>query len=606
MWTVCFLIALAVFAAGIVMMVLISKRAVKVSTTVTPYRVLFFCVAAATFILLIPIYSKQAGDPSSPGFLTVLRAVLITAQGTFRFFTADADSIMIAEHITADLGAIAPAYSLFLSLLLVAAPVLTITFVLLLFKDTAVQVKLLFARRKEVYAFSVLDERSITLAEDLRKNHPKSAIIFASVDESSDDLSSRAYAIKALCSSRDITALRLEKHNARGAESRTSGLYLYTISQDEHLNLTQAMHLIKTCGQVANSFLYVFCTLTESDLLLGDKKKTERAMRVFRVNEIRSMIYRYLYQDGIDLFHKARETENGVKTIHAVIVGLGSYGTELLKALSWVCQMPDYRLEVDAFDKDPQAEDRFAAQCPELIDPAYNGRYIRGDAFYDIRIHSGTDAGSRTFADEISRLKDVTCAFVTCGTDEENIRVSVSLRVLFERMHIKPTINAVVYDTYMKDALTDIADYKGNKYEIEHFGTLQETFSERVIMSSELEKAALLHHLQWGEEDSFWQYEYNYRSSMASALHMKIKTELRIAGIEKPEKDWTPEEAAVLMELEHCRWNAYMRSEGYIRGGCKATKNQDALGKMHFDIIPYEVLTDDEKEKDRRVGSKKV
>ena len=48
-----------------------------------------------------------------------------------------------------------------------------------------------------------------------------------------------------------------------------------------------------------------------------------------------------------------------------------------------------------------------------------------------------------------------------------------------------------------------------------------------------------------------------------------------------------------LKEQEHRRWNAYMRSEGFIYNA----KRFD-LGKMHSDIRPYSELPSSEKNKD--------
>ncbi|MBR5033920.1 MAG: hypothetical protein IKX71_01305, partial [Bacteroidales bacterium] len=106
---------------------------------------------------------------------------------------------------------------------------------------------------------------------------------------------------------------------------------------------------------------------------------------------------------------------NGDKQISAVIVGLGRYGTEMLKALSWYCQMDGYHVEIDVYDADEKAEDRFRALAPELMAEAYNGVVIPGEAEYTIRIHSGIDAGTKTFADEIGKRKGTTFAFVALG-----------------------------------------------------------------------------------------------------------------------------------------------------------------------------------------------
>jgi len=53
-----------------------------------------------------------------------------------------------------------------------------------------------------------------------------------------------------------------------------------------------------------------------------------------------------------------------------------------------------------------------------------------------------------------------------------------------------------------------------------------------------------------------------------------------------------------LPELEHKRWNAYMRSEGYVYSGShdRATRNDRA--KLHHDLIPFRALSKEEANKD--------
>lgn len=592
-WTTFLIVALSLFAAGVVAAAFIAKHTTRVSKFLTPFNTVFVGAFLMTFVLMLPVYYEMCRGADDP----VVKTILFTMQGTFQIFTVDADSSLILEYVNASIGAVASVYSVLLSVLFVVAPILTFGFVMLFFEKTAVWMRLLFIRFKDVYAFSELNERSIAFASDLRNKHPKAVIIFTSVPDEENELTEKADRIRAVCCQQEITALKLKNH------SRSKVMYLFMIGSDEHRNVNQAMELIKSCGQVENSFLYVFSVMTVSELLLSHSEQL--AMKVFRVNDIRSMIYNDFYENGQKLFDGVTPTKNGDKTIHAVIVGLGRYGTELLKTLVWYCQMPGYRFEVDVYDKDKLAKSKFTAQCPELMSPDHNGKYIPGDAFYTIRIHSGTDTDSMYFADSIRQMKDVTCAYAACGTDEENIRVAVNMRILFERMGAKPAIRAIVYDTDMKEALTKAVDFKENLYNIDCFGDLEQTYSEAVIMNSELEAEALRQHLKWKKDaDSFWRYEYNYRSSMATALHLKAKIDVGIKGIDKPKEERTPEEQTDLSSLEHCRWNAYMRSEGYVRGGSKKTKDKDMLGKRHFDLVPFNFLDADEVPKDERVGSK--
>ena len=119
------------------------------------------------------------------------------------------------------------------------------------------------------------------------------------------------------------------------------------------------------------------------------------------------------------------------------------------------------------------------------------------------------------------------------------------------------------------------------------------------MLGSDLEKIALERHLKWGKEDEFWNYEYNYRSSMASAIHSKVRILCGIPGADKPEDQRTIAERDGIEVLEHRRWNTYMRSEGYVYSGSPDRASRNDLGKMHHDLIPFELLSEEDKRKDK-------
>jgi len=194
-------------------------------------------------------------------------------------------------------------------------------------------------------------------------------------------------------------------------------------------------------------------------------------------------------------------------------------------------------------------------------------------------------------------------AIVALGDDDVNINTAVNLRMYFERMNIHPTIQAIVYNSQQKNALAGIKNYRGQEYDIEFIGDISSSYTEDVIIDSELEDLALERHLKWGDEEEFWAYEYNYRSSVASAIHLKARVNCGIPGASKKEEDLTIEEREIIESLEHRRWNAYMRAEGYIYSGSKDKSSRNDLGKMHHDLIDFSSLSEEEKRKDSKVGT---
>lgn len=595
-WNVFFGIAVVLIAAAIAAAAVIGKKAhMRTNRVITPYNVVLAGVFLATLILLLPVYYSVCEGAQG----RVLKTALFALHAAFQVFTIDADTSVILENISGDIGGIAPVYSAVVSVLYVVAPILTFGFLISFFKNASAYCQFFLQRRKDLYVFSELNERSLTLAADIKKEHPKCAFVFTDVFENNEEESyeriGRAKELGAICFKKDILAVDLKIH--------TSGkMHLFAIGTDESENIVQALRLIRKYGETKDSYLYVFTTRIESELLLSHNQGLP--MKVRRINEVQSLINRVLDERGIQLFEHALPDGNGEKKIHAVIAGLGAHGTEMLKALTWYCQMDGYHIEIDAFDKDELAEERLCALCPELMSEVYNGVSAAGEAEYTIRIHAGTDVETKTFADAIAAMKDVTYAFVALGSDENNVKTAVELRMLFERSGIKPVIHAVVLNSDEKNALTGITNYSGQPYDIGCIGDLASSFSESVIIGSELEKEALRCHLKWGREEEFWQYEYNYRSSVASAIHMKARIACGIPGAAKAEAELTPEEAETVSSLEHRRWNAYMRAEGYVYSGSKDKSSRNNLAKMHHDLVDFSTLSDEEKRKDRLVGSK--
>ncbi len=122
-----------------------------------------------------------------------------------------------------------------------------------------------------------------------------------------------------------------------------------------------------------------------------------------------------------------------------------------------------------------------------------------------------------------------------------------------------------------------------------------------MVLNSEIEELARLRHVSYTWEgqdkekhiDDFWRYEYNYMSSLASALHTVMKKKCNVPGIHKAVSERTPEELDICRRVEHRRWNAYMRSEGY-----RYSDKRNDMAKLHNCLVSFDDLPEDQKIKD--------
>ncbi|MBE6763478.1 MAG: hypothetical protein E7553_03860 [Ruminococcaceae bacterium] len=614
MWIVC--LAISTLFLLLIPAVILVNRAKERKKPCTQRKavgwvyILLAGVALSSVAMFFPIHAVQAGlMRETVGSLepltvigSILRALALSIFSTLQIFTAGAEFELVREGTACLQGCLAQYHGFVASLLYMVAPVFTFGAVLSLFKNAISYLRYyVIGRGKELYVFTEMNDRAMTLAEDIREKKPRSMIVFTDVyeenSENNYELLDRARALHAICFKKDVLALRFDRHR------RSKEMYFFAIGANETENCSQAVKLIERYRHREKTNLYVFSKGVEGELMLNAADKG--VMRVRRVNEVQSLISRLLYEEGEELFRfdKPAINEFGEKRICALIVGMGAHGTEMLKALSWYGQMDGYALELHGFDRDPMAEDRFTVQAPELMSKRYNGVRIEGEAQYTIRVHAGTDVQSVAFAKTIESLPHTSYVLVALGNDELNIQTAVYLRMLFERMRVHPVICAIVRNSQQKEALGGIKNFRKQPYDIRFIGDLKSGFSAAAILHSDLEEDALARHLKWGNEDEFWAYEYNYRSSAASAIHMKARIACGVPGADKAEEALSQKERDAIEALEHRRWNAYMRAEGYVYSGSKESSSRNDLGKMHHNLVNYEELSEEDKRKDSAVGT---
>ena len=595
LWNGCYYSALAVILLTLFSGALLLLRA-KVGSKLNFLHVLLAGFFVAAVILSVPPHIALYAEDSSAGW----KVAVLSVQKAIRVFGADSMYDVVFETVGKAPEYLCDAYVILVLAVQFVAPLLTFGFLLSFFKNLSAYLRCFLAFRRDLYVFSEVNESALLLAQDIRKNHPDCRLVFCGGTES-DGFQEQLQQLGAVCFKKDVDTVNLVFH------SKKSHMYFFTIGDNEQTNVETALQLIRRYRQRNLTDLYVFCTTVEGELLLAGADKG--AVRVRRINQVRSLINRILLEEGTAIFDRAIPCPDSEdKQISAVIVGMGTHGTEMLRALSWYGQMDGYRLKITAFDKDPLAQKRFAALCPELISDRYNGVCVPGEAQYTITIHSGYDIQTSDFTDLIAQLTDATYVFISLGSDEANLRTAVDLRMRFERIGAKPRIHAVLHSNANRDVLEQACNSAGQRYDIDFVGDLQTGCSERVIIDYDVEKDAHNRHKQYcngdqEREEDFWRYEYCYRSSMASAIHARARIACGIPGADKEEAALSDEERRGIEILEHRRWNAYMRSEGYVYSGSPDKSSRNDLGKMHHNLVVYEKLSEEDKRKDSRVAA---
>ncbi len=635
METFAYILSILVLWASVIAAIFLTHKKYKSGQFFTSSKVLFSGVAASIFIYFLPIYGPDFWAHSEPVF-GAFKTVLLSLHHTIRLFVIDSDFDIVRNTVHHGNHILDGLFTAHGAILFVVAPFLTFGFILSFFKNFAAYRKVLLHPTADAYVFSDLNEKSVALAQSIREKDGRALLIFTDVyekdEEKISELLEKVKEIDGICFKSDMISLSLP------LRAPGSKIYLFAIGEDDSENISQTLYLVRKKGPYRyrkNTRVFVFSVTAEGELVISNIQSELREecknakntkceaphILVKRVNDIRALVNRTLYDQGKSVFDNAIDLGNGEKLVSVLVLGTGGQGGEMIKALSWFGQMETldtkYRVKINGFDRDKYAKEKFEALCPELLAESYNGIYVNGEAQYRIDIHGGMDVETSTFINKVKEIGQITYVFVSLGSDELNVKTAVTLRTLFERMHLdknKVTIQAVVYDSKSKKALENAKNAFGDEYKIEFVGDRDTLYSADIIINSSLELEALALHERYMSDDAkaedpdritFWGYEYNYNSSMASAIHNAVRIDMGVPGAGKEEDTLTEEEKAFIEVLEHRRWNAYMRSEGYVYSGSKDKASRNNLGKMHHNLVCYEDLPEEDKRKDSIVATKK-
>lgn len=100
---------------------------------------------------------------------------------------------------------------------------------------------------------------------------------------------------------------------------------------------------------------------------------------------------------------------------------------------------------------------------------------------------------------------------------------------------------------------------------------------------------------QWALLDAFTRY-----SNISAADYHEIRLSmLKTMGVAADGASVSPQLLELLAELEHIRWCRYHYLNNWRQGVPENGKRKDPALRIHADLIPYQELTDGEKEKDR-------
>lgn len=270
---------------------------------------------------------------------------------------------------------------------------------------------------------------------------------------------------------------------------------------------------------------------------------------------------------------------------------------------------------------------------------------------------NGTDEPSPL----IRRFLKTNAVIVDRGSDGATLETAAMLRTSFERLDLKPEIYAIYSDAEETlrgiNPQSNIFTYKDECYDIFFIGNRSDTYNYDNIKNTVEEDLGFYQHIKWidvsyGNDQAkdkenalkrellnYERHEYFRNSSIVKAMYLRNvladpDKELFDNEVESKEKEvygydfddntrfewrlrlrpeyecknepkqprdrWkcTCDNCILRRKLEHNRWNAYMRTEGYISSPHKEVSDKRPLAKIHGNIVPFDMLGQSDREKD--------
>lgn len=590
-WKVCFgiIIALLICSLSFGTFLVFTKKRIKYPIVV--FIVLEFFAGA---LLFVPFFYENLHEP--------FKAVVVSFYTSLTLFTLNASfetMLGCAPYLDAIGETFKAAFYTIAAIVYIVAPVLTAGFILSFLKKFRSFIRFKSSFLREVYVFNELNRKTVNLAKSIKEKKRQAVIVFceitSNVIDENDELYEELLNINAICLASEITTINFYHHS----KNANKGVHFFLIGEDDEKIVDQYNVLVHKQSQMANGKIYLFSSSAQSDLVFNSV--TDKKIQCRKYDTDFLIIYNYLYENGVLLFENAKPIDDKTKQICVVIVGFGLNGKMLTKALAWFGQMDGYRLEIHVFDSNEKAESEFAEQAPDLLNKSFAKPDLPEENQYVVNIHSGVAFGTAEFDKTIEELAPkVTFAFNCLGNDQLNLFAGMKLREIFERKGdgSKTPIISVVYNGE-KDYILDATNHKKQRYDIQCIGSYEHTYSYDFVIDSELEKAAIGVHTRYGSSTlDLFGYAYNFRSSCASAIHMKTKIALKIHNANLPRNKLTDEEIEAIAAMEHRRWSAWTRGEGFVYG-----EKRNDLAKTHWHLVEYSKLPKDVQEYDIKVGT---
>lgn len=540
-------------------------------------------------------------------------------------------------------------YSFYVSGISIIAPIaggaMILDLIVSIFPKLKFNIYKLVFKNREKYIFSELNDKSLALAEsvlDKSSFWKRPLLIFTDAyldneQEKSSELFKSAKNLGAICLSDDIINLNI---------ANVKNKLLFLIDENEKEN---ALTLSKFADEknfsllTNNAKVYVFykddnLTLLQTSVAKSMKKiaikggMTSEALSnsIIRVNCYQNLAFDILQK--YPLYYPIRKNETNDLKIS--IIGGGKIGTEMFLASSWAGQLYGINLHINVAsqEKRNEFERKINSINPEILESTtpghdslkiFSDRDDKSEPYFNFgyaEINAKAYSPEKVEFDNNDNLLDSDYVLVCLGSDEMNIQYADQLsrsKKIDSSKKKEMRILYVVYDDGLCNMLNSVNSKCENNVYLTAIGNLNSLYSYENIVTDELyplvknvfQKTYNSHNkMLFDSDEQTLKGQYNYWSTVAKTIHLpyrvfnalrlnnseiEVGEELKTSDLkeyysileDKRKELGDNEIVKKLTWLEHRRWNAYLRSQGY-RSVNKDTEKNFNL-RIHPCIVEF-------------------
>lgn len=586
-------------------------------------HILYIGVACAVFSLFLPCFY------SNGWFVGVVDSIT----STVKLFGFDYRASALNELVFGKNAEVEWIKTVYVSFISVFAPFLTVKAVFNIFKETKTQAAY-FLKFGNDHIFSELNEKSICLARDIRKNDKKAVIVFTGVsrigsEEAEQGLIGEAISINALLTKKSIFDFNFAFQHHLNRE-RTCALYL--IDKDETDNVKNGITLFKKYNDTKIE-IHVFSSLESSESFIdnaNEKWGKNAGARLNLINQAQIIAYDLLAKHPMYL----AADKCGTNTMSVLVIGTSDIGMECIKAAMWCGKMNTYGFKIRVIDS-PCNQKLFDYRFANL------GRELKKSGVDIDCQYIPADINSSGFIDAVNKCCDANYIVVATNNDEKTINTASLVHKEIIRSSVRnnkyvagrePTIIPIIsnIDYYEIFAVSNEND-KNTEVFYPH-GCYCDIYKINTITEWSIDEMAKIVHSHYNQANAA-SNDYSIlpqtekRSNRANAVHTIYK--LKDVGIDlclsndkernvyyesigktEIEKEkvnsYLSHKSSTLTALEHDRWSVFQIMDGWENWSLEEIKsvfdpnnekeyiNAHKLitARLHGSMVPNDQLSD--------------